>query len=46
MSEPTTWTDSNEHTLDMIRLNSVNLSERHYTKYQIYKNGDLKVVNL
>lgn len=38
MSEPTTWTDSNEHTLDMIRLNSVNLSERHYTKYQIYKN--------
>ena len=38
MSESTTWTDSNEHTLDMIRLNSVNLSERHYTKYQIYKN--------
>ena len=38
MSEPTTWTDSNEHTLDMIRLNSVNLSERHYTKYKIYKN--------
>jgi hypothetical protein len=31
------WSDDNEHTLDMIRLNSVNLSEQHYSKYQEYK---------
>jgi archaellum component FlaC len=31
------WTDDNEHTLDMIRLNSVNLSERHLAKYQQYR---------
>lgn len=37
MSQQTSWTDDNEHTLDMIRLNSVNLSERHYAKYQKYK---------
>ena len=31
------WSDDNEHTLDMIRLNSVNLSEQHYSKYQQLK---------
>lgn len=31
------WSDQHEHTLDMIRLNSANLSEHHYTKYEQYK---------
>lgn len=37
MSHANSWSDDNEHTLDMIRLNSVNLSEQHYSKYQQYK---------
>ena len=37
MSHTNSWSDDNEHTLDMIRLNSVNLSEQHYSKYQQYK---------
>lgn len=37
MSQANSWSDDNEHTLDMIRLNSVNLSEQHYSKYQQYK---------
>ena len=31
------WTDSIEHTLDMVRLNCVNLSEYHQEKYDLYK---------
>jgi hypothetical protein len=31
------WTDSIEHTLDMIRLNCVNLSEHHKQQYEICK---------
>ena len=37
MSNANSWSDENEHTLDMIRLNSVNLSEQHYSKYEQYK---------
>ena len=37
MSHTNSWSDDNEHTLDMIRLNSVSLSEQHYSKYQQYK---------
>ena len=35
--EPIVWTDSIEHTLDMVRLNCVNLSEYHQEKYDLYK---------
>lgn len=35
--EPQVWNQDNEHTLDLIRLNSVNLSERHFDKYQKLK---------
>jgi len=35
--DPIVWTDSIEHTLDMIRLNCVNLSEYHQEKYDLYK---------
>ena len=31
------WNDSIEHTLDMIRLNCVNLSEYHQERYNAYK---------
>jgi len=31
------WTDSIEHTLDMVRLNCVNLSEYHQERYDLYK---------
>lgn len=31
------WTDSIEHTLDMIRLNCVNLSEYHKEQYEVFK---------
>ena len=31
------WTDSIEHTLDMIRLNCVNLSEYHKQQYEMFK---------
>jgi len=31
------WNDSIEHTLDMIRLNCVNLSEYHQQRYNVYK---------
>jgi hypothetical protein len=34
---PIEWTDSIEHTLDMVRLNCVNLSEYHHEKYDLYK---------